>query len=308
MSLPKSRIAIAGTGVNNGIYRVGPTPFYDLPEGETIRTYQPRCNDSEFFSTLFLPPLLDFAEWKTWGTTWITYSSLYLEATCGDQKLCVKMAINLDQPQEHPDPEHCLPVSTRFVLDRLFKEANFYHDHLKDLQGITVPRHYGLWACHTSWAGMAIFSVFEWAGDPVLELHKNLETYTSEIKLLCMHRLRDLHDHRILHQQLVLYHDLRHILYDATTNTSRIVDFSCVEDHDCEGSYPPKGACWGNPQCCREVACAADHLMAFQAISEEAEDDETDMEEEEEVVEEQAVVEEEQVMEARFWRPDTPVN
>ncbi|KAJ8523014.1 hypothetical protein ONZ45_g531 [Pleurotus djamor] len=270
MSLP--RIAIPGTGVVNTICRVGPAPYYDLPVGETIITRPPRCNGG---IALSYPPLLDFVQWKDWGTTWNSESCLYLEATCGDQRLCVKMAINLDEPQHDPDPE-LGPVVAHIVLDYLFKEANFYHDHLKELQGGTVPRHYGLWTCQTSWAGLVIFSIFEWAGDTVLQLQrKHPEVFTSETKLLCMHRLRDLHNHNIVHNQIEFYCDLRHLLYDSATNTSRIVDFSCATpDHDCAGSYPPKGACWESPQCCREIAHAADYLAAFEALSEEARDDE----------------------------------
>ncbi|KAL0953063.1 hypothetical protein HGRIS_007263 [Hohenbuehelia grisea] len=50
------------------------------------------------------PPLLTYDQWKDWGINRPTNLSLYTQATCGDFKLSVKIALNLDD-EPNPDPD-----------------------------------------------------------------------------------------------------------------------------------------------------------------------------------------------------------
>ncbi len=48
------------------------------------------------------------------------------------------------------------------AAQELWQEAIFYAKHLKDLQGVVVPRHYGVWAAKTRWGGKIMCVIMEY--------------------------------------------------------------------------------------------------------------------------------------------------
>ncbi|KDQ26181.1 hypothetical protein PLEOSDRAFT_1107042 [Pleurotus ostreatus PC15] len=192
-----------------------------------IETLPPLCTDSAFSIADQPPPALAFEEWKNWGHTWRPRSCLFAEAACGAQKLCVKMALNLDKAQYRDDPEDCLAPSNVAVAQRLVDEWAFYSGRLRSLQGALVPRHYGLWTCHTSWGGVVLFAILEWAGVSAYRLLRQdwKDTDTMDYRLECVSAIRDLHLSGIQHGQLVGFNGIRHVLFDPHTKKARLIDF-----------------------------------------------------------------------------------
>ncbi|KAF9487239.1 galactose oxidase [Pleurotus eryngii] len=138
------------------------------------------------------------------------------------------MAINLEKEQYKDDPEDCLEPSNVAIAQCLLNEWSFYNDRLQDLQGTLVPRHYGLWKCRTSWGGIVLFSILEWAGVSAYRLLRQdwKGTDTMDYRLACVSAIRDLHLRGIQHGQLVGLSGIRHILFDPDTKKARLIDFS----------------------------------------------------------------------------------
>ncbi|KAF7422210.1 hypothetical protein PC9H_010366 [Pleurotus ostreatus] len=256
------RICVADTGFMNGILRATESP-HTLP-CNYIETLSPLCNDSAFSVADQPPAELDFEEWKKWGHTWKTRSCLFAEASCGTQKLCIKMAINLEKEQYKDDPEDCLEPSNVAVAQCLLNEWSFYNDRLRDLQGTLVPRHYGLWTCHSSWGGVVLFSIFEWAGVSAYRLLRQdwKDRDTMDYRLECVSAIRDLHLSGILHGQLVGFNGIRHILFDPDTKKARLIDFSHAKvGHKCERStFPTARGDYCDPGCCMEIGWVCRNL------------------------------------------------
>ncbi|KAL0953066.1 hypothetical protein HGRIS_007266 [Hohenbuehelia grisea] len=215
--------------------------------------------------------VLAYNQWKDWGVTWECNSCLFAEATCGDLKLCVKIAINLEK-EPFVDPESS-SYATRIpgaahvrVAQRFLDEYKFYRDQLKDLQGKLVPRHYGLWRFNSTWGGVVLLSIFEWAGSPSFTLFRTLvDKDTTEHRLACIKAISQLHAHGIEHAQLFGISNIRHVLFDVETETPRIVDFAAASArHKCMlPMFPSKYGNRDHPGCCDEVGAVARALQYY---------------------------------------------
>ncbi|KAK7019285.1 hypothetical protein R3P38DRAFT_3199482 [Favolaschia claudopus] len=95
------------------------------------------------------PRPVDFDRVKTWGLEEFGLRDvLFVRAS---SKYCLRMIFNAERSLHNPDPAT--------AYDRLMKDAMFHSDHLEGVQGLPVPKHYGMWIMNTGgWAGIVLFS------------------------------------------------------------------------------------------------------------------------------------------------------
>ncbi|KAL0960524.1 hypothetical protein HGRIS_005561 [Hohenbuehelia grisea] len=294
MASNQRKISIRGAGVGNMMQLSGKTSNI-LPDAPII-TDAPRCNNSMVrCSTAYIPPLLPYDQWKDWGINRPTQSCLFAEATCGDLKLCIKMAINLDkEPEPNPDARdpdaaydpddstNAKPPSHHRVAQALLDEYHFYQDNLQDLEGTLVPRHYGIWSFNSTWGGIVIVSAIEWAGSSAFHLFESwTDRDTLKQRVACVLATSQLHKHGIEHGQLLSLSSARHVLFDPESETVRFVDFSCSKAaHKCARPvFPSLNGTFADPGCCPEVAAVTrilgiyDYVSPLQESDDEDEDD-----------------------------------
>ncbi|KZT74965.1 hypothetical protein DAEQUDRAFT_15006 [Daedalea quercina L-15889] len=136
-------------------------------------------------------------------------------------------------------------------IDRLLKEAHFYENQLKGLQGSAVPKFYGFYVGRTDDIDIGCLLV-EWCGG---EPHPDL--WERKYVTRCRRRLQQYHDcvaesvlsfsrqmllvaarihaMRVCHGRLS---DGRHFVASSKDNTMRIVNFSHASVHSCPGGTP----------------------------------------------------------------------
>ncbi|KAL0957096.1 hypothetical protein HGRIS_003190 [Hohenbuehelia grisea] len=225
MTDERRSISIRGADYSNVMERVGACS-YELPDAHII-TDAPRCNESDTRTASYVPPPLYYSRWKRWGDTWECNSCLFAEATCGDLKLCVKFAINLEK-KPPPDPDSSFydtpaVVAHVAVAQSFLDEYQFYQDHLQELQGTLVPRHYGVWRFKSTWGGVVLLSILEWAGSPSYPVFfKTLANEdTTEHRIACIQAVSELHERGISHGQLMGFSNMRHVLFNIETGTTQ---------------------------------------------------------------------------------------
>ncbi|TFY67328.1 hypothetical protein EVJ58_g1700 [Rhodofomes roseus] len=112
-------------------------------------------------------------------------------------------------------------------VDLLLKEARFYEDQLKSLQGIAVPEFYGFYVGRVNDIDIGCLLI-EWCdGEPHLDLWER-----NRQKLLAAARI---HRVRVCHGRLS---DDEHFVVSSKDNTMRIVNFSHASLHHCPGGTP----------------------------------------------------------------------
>ncbi|KAL1733242.1 hypothetical protein EV714DRAFT_269917 [Schizophyllum commune] len=170
-----------------------------------------------------------FERYSTWCTDWCTPSSLvfYTETFPTDRaamrlRFAIKVAL-----QTHVNNSW----GSRH-LDSLLDEAMFYKEHLNELQGRAVPKHYGIWVGSTSWGGTIACAILEWAGMPysIDEFDKDLERKDRRVKVMAV--LTALHRAGLQHNA-VGSENSGHILFDESREKAFVVDFKHAQEHHC---------------------------------------------------------------------------
>ncbi|KAL1714608.1 hypothetical protein EV715DRAFT_276483 [Schizophyllum commune] len=177
---------------------------------------------------------ISFERYKTWCTDWCTSSSLvfYAETFPSDRsatrkRFAIKAALHIE-PGEYGDPH----------LAALYREAAFYQEHLAELQGRCVPRHYGIWVGTTPWGVSIACAFMEWAGLPYSspKMDQNFERADRRMKAV----VAVLALHKAGFQHNGLGEDTRHILFDESRERAFLIGFQYVEPHQCGLNMPLK--------------------------------------------------------------------
>ena len=79
------------------------------------------------------------------------------DKTAPRQRFALKVAFNITAGSGSPGGA---------FLDTFHREAIFYNEHLSKLQGIAVPKHYGVWVGRTPWGTTVACAIMEWGGRP----------------------------------------------------------------------------------------------------------------------------------------------
>ncbi|KAL1676606.1 hypothetical protein EV122DRAFT_291771 [Schizophyllum commune] len=226
---PGVEIKLAGTATNIILrpYKYGrglnANSFRSLPPHRFV-TALPRISHRQ----------IPFERYKTWCTDWCTSSSLvfYAETFPSDRsatrkRFAIKAALHIE-PGEYGDPH----------LAALYREAVFYQEHLGQLQGRCVPRHYGIWVGTTPWGVSIACAFMEWAGLPYSspKMDKNFERSDRRMKAV----VAVLALHKAGFQHNGLGEDTRHILFDESRERAFLIGFQYVEPHQCGLNMPLK--------------------------------------------------------------------
>ncbi|KAF9003166.1 hypothetical protein BDZ89DRAFT_1169565 [Hymenopellis radicata] len=205
-----------------------PEPLLEVP-------HPPRINNDEG-----LPRKLSFEQALSWGDGIDSESSIFFPAFYGEgdeqNTFCVKVLFNTEKAQED---DYCLQA-----IHDMLADANFYGHNLRDVAGILVPRHYGVWRARTGkWGGTILCSVTEWAGIPWDKVAAR-KGDTTTVKKIIGRTIERLHDHSIHHNRLNHANDLHHLLLrvdktDAGPITRCfVVDFSKAMTVPCTRNLP----------------------------------------------------------------------
>ncbi|TRM65327.1 hypothetical protein BD626DRAFT_488410 [Schizophyllum amplum] len=191
--------------------------FHTLPEARLITTL-PRIRDRT----------LPFEEYSTSCNKWFSRSALIFPAetkrshpSAPRQRFALKVAFNV----ETGHLGDCFRENFR-------REALFYHQHLNKLQGIAVPKHYGVWFGRTSWGATVACAIMEWAGEPYVRAVVDPRLERADRRLNIMQSLKAVHDIGCVHNDLI-DKEYRHLLYDREREKAFIIDFSTAERHRC---------------------------------------------------------------------------
>ncbi|KAJ7100142.1 hypothetical protein B0H15DRAFT_509812 [Mycena belliarum] len=193
---------------------------------------------------------LSLDQTRTWGHNGDDdCQAIYAQAQTPDadptKVFCLRMILNA----KHSTSDDS---SASFqVYDKLVRDAEFHSNHLRGLEGVHVPLHYGMWIMDTGdWAGTVLFSLTQWCGTSWNELqYTTLNTEANRI--LVGRSYEALHDFGIFCGGLDRVHDFRHVIFDVyapgLTPAQRlngeapcyIVDFSEARaDHSCKRTVP----------------------------------------------------------------------
>ncbi|KAJ7100138.1 hypothetical protein B0H15DRAFT_1018416 [Mycena belliarum] len=192
---------------------------------------------------------LSLEQTRTWGYNGDDDQAIFAQAQTLDadpiKLFCLRMILNAERSTSDARS------SSFQVFEKLVKDAEFHSNHLRNLEGVYVPLHYGMWIMDTGdWAGKVVFSLTQWCGSSWNELqHTTLNTEANRI--LVGRSYEALHDFGIYCGGLHRSHDFRHVLLDLSapgmTRAQRlngeapcyIVDFSEARaDHDCKRTVP----------------------------------------------------------------------
>ncbi|KAF9043615.1 hypothetical protein BDZ89DRAFT_1059535 [Hymenopellis radicata] len=124
-----------------------PFPFTS-PEPLLILPHEPQMNDSEG-----TPRRFPYPQVLAWGDGLDNESSVFFTGYHGEgneqRSFCVKVLFNIEKAK--PD-ECCYQAFKKMLTD-----AKFYAQHLRDIAGNLVPRHYGVWRAPTGkWGGTVL--------------------------------------------------------------------------------------------------------------------------------------------------------
>ncbi|KAK7038230.1 hypothetical protein R3P38DRAFT_2905120, partial [Favolaschia claudopus] len=116
------------------------------------------------------------------------------------------MIFNAERSLHNPDPAK--------TYDRLMKDAMFHSDHLEGVQGLPVPKHYGMWIMNTDdWAGVVVFSLTQFCGIAWNEL--KCTRFNTEANRISVGRAYEkLHDFGFEHGVFTTSGAFRHVLID----------------------------------------------------------------------------------------------
>ncbi|KAI5834847.1 hypothetical protein K523DRAFT_412114 [Schizophyllum commune Tattone D] len=160
-----------------------------------------------------------------------------------------------DPPIRREDPHPCFAIKlANHVHDSgpygqgdlwyeiLERETLFYQRRLRQLQGVAVPTHYGMWTGTAPWGATIACSIMQWCGEQYMEDANDRRLYSIERSLKVVNAVRALHLIGYLHgdflvedwEQHRLYH---HFLYDEEREKAFIIDFRRRARHDCELAF-----------------------------------------------------------------------
>ncbi|KAF8997801.1 hypothetical protein BDZ89DRAFT_1171127 [Hymenopellis radicata] len=191
------------------------------------------------------PRRFPYPQVLAWGDGLDNESSVFFTGYHGEgneQRLfCVKVLFNIEKAK----PDECCYQA----INKMLTDAKFYARHLRDIAGILVPRHYGVWRGPTGkWGGTVLCSVTEWAGIPWDQVANVEGDFTAETDRP--------------HSSPIQLH---HILLRATKKDAEarcfIVDFSDAYIAECRRNLPilPLDA-----NICREaMRCSETSSVAF---------------------------------------------
>ena len=141
---------------------------------------------------------LPFDRLKTWSLDWSTRSAVVLNVTAVPSNYTPVPDESLPVPASHPpvrreDLRPCFAIKlANHVHDSgpygqgdlwheiLEREALFYQRRLRQLQGVAVPTHYGMWTGTAPWGGTIACSIMEWCGEQYMEDANDRRLYSIE--------------------------------------------------------------------------------------------------------------------------------
>ncbi|PIL29032.1 hypothetical protein GSI_09080 [Ganoderma sinense ZZ0214-1] len=136
-------------------------------------------------------------------------------------------------------------------------EAIFHQKYLSSVQGLAVPRHYGVWYGRAEWGSIIGISIIQWGGSPcfarILKSPSSPGGELSEIQVAVLKAYRTLHTKaHVEHANIGWPGCASHILYDEELKRAFILDFGRANvRHRCGlqfdllrkyASTPPVGA------------------------------------------------------------------
>ncbi|KAL1662056.1 hypothetical protein GGF50DRAFT_129026 [Schizophyllum commune] len=211
--------------------------FAGAPLATVLRPMIYRCAGVDENSFNALPPAfitalpfvrgktIPYDRYTTFCREWISEGAMvfYAEAARYDeatprQRFALKVAFNVTGGSGSPGGA---------FMESFRREAVFYNNHLVKLQGIAVPKHYGVWVGRTPWDTTIACAIMEWGGHPFDE--RIVDTKIGKPERRWVLRLRY---PGIQHGDLI-DDTFRHILYDTTCEKAFIIDFSTAERHKC---------------------------------------------------------------------------
>ncbi|KAL1676598.1 hypothetical protein EV122DRAFT_266918 [Schizophyllum commune] len=203
---------------------------------------------------------LPFDRLKTWSLDWSTQSAVVLNVTAVPSNYTPVPDESLPVPASHPpvrreDLRPCFAIKLAnhahdsgpygqgdLWHEILEREALFYQRRLRQLQGVAVPTHYGMWTGTAPWGGTIACSIMEWCGEQYMEDANDRRLYSNERSLKVVNAVRALHIIGHLHGDFFVedseQHRLfQHFLYDEEREKAFIIDFRRRARHDCELAF-----------------------------------------------------------------------
>ncbi|KAF9043642.1 hypothetical protein BDZ89DRAFT_238804 [Hymenopellis radicata] len=210
-----------------------------------------------------------FKDALMWGNGTDTESAIFFRGYYGvgdaQKRFCVKLLFNIDKVKADED---CYKA-----IDYMLADARFYAQHLKEVAGVLVPRHYGVWRAQTGeWGGMIMCSITEWVGVPWEEISK-VKGITDTLRRLAGRTVERLHDHNIYHGRITNRYEMHHLLFRLDNSDTGpepqcfVVDFSRATMDPCSRNLPilPVDTCiCPEARACLETSCVAALLGMFQ--------------------------------------------
>ncbi|TRM67176.1 hypothetical protein BD626DRAFT_426999 [Schizophyllum amplum] len=204
--------------IKYGFKGIDANTFHTLPNARLI-TAPPRVGGKR----------LPFEKYSTCLSEWKSTSSLvfYAEAVRPDraaprQRFALKVAFHVEEPSSGGGQ----------LKDGFRKEALTYRWHLSKIQGVAVPKHYGVWYGRTSWGATVACAIMEWGGHPYDCRVVDPQLTRPDRRTKVMQALKAVHDAGLQHNNLIPDTSL-HFLYDLVEEKASIVDFSNAEKHKC---------------------------------------------------------------------------
>ncbi|KAL1742995.1 hypothetical protein HDZ31DRAFT_75158 [Schizophyllum fasciatum] len=217
--------------------------FAHASAGVVLRPIRYRCKnvDENTFGALpnahistLLPRLhgkmLSYEKYSTLGTRWqsTTYPVFYAEAVDPNhsgprRRFALKVAFNVHGGKD---------TFGGVMMDNLRREAIFYQKRLKQIQGIAVPKHYGVWIGCTAWGTTVACAIMEWCGQPYSRQTIDPGNSRPDRRQRVMEAIKALHDVGYEHTDLG-GGDSDHLLYDTEREMAFLIDFCAAEKHKC---------------------------------------------------------------------------
>jgi len=131
-----------------------------------------------------------FAEMEKWGKEIDGISALYFHANnASGARFHIKMVFHpgeiMRKSLSRPAGKEWNTSKVEESYDRLLVDAMFYgkHVHKSGMEGVVVPKHYGLWDGKTRQGEHVIVSISEWGGLPyamIFSGHVAFKQYDTE--------------------------------------------------------------------------------------------------------------------------------
>ncbi|KAJ7856708.1 hypothetical protein B0H14DRAFT_2156887, partial [Mycena olivaceomarginata] len=130
-------------------------------------------------------------------------------------------------------------VRGKEALEEMEREASFYQNQLKDLQGTVVPKCYGFYTAKVGGTPIGCLLLEYCSGPPVDIVRRQEVRYKSMQAAYALHRAG------VLHGDLV---DGRHFV--SMGHDIRIIDFAVAVPHKCVSGLSKRAAGHGRQHTC----------------------------------------------------------